>query len=202
MRIVSYLHKGVVAVAAAALAITTLVVAYQIVGRYVPFIPRALWTEEIARMCLVWLVFMGAAASIRTGEHFIIDLVPERASDNLKRIFATFTMVALVAISVTLFVGSIGFTQTGLDRISTTSGLSLVYSFAAPLVASPFMAVFAIAAWWEAMKDPSLSGANLTGAEVVEAAQGDDEDDSSAVESDVDSATATNGKNSPEGSAK
>ena len=53
------------------LAILTLSLAYQVFGRYV--IGRAPgWSEEVARMAIVWLTMLGAAACLRSGTHIAV----------------------------------------------------------------------------------------------------------------------------------
>jgi TRAP-type C4-dicarboxylate transport system permease small subunit len=36
-------------------------VTLQVLGRYVPFIPRFLWPLELANFTLIWLVFLGSS---------------------------------------------------------------------------------------------------------------------------------------------
>lgn len=163
------LYKGAVAICASALAAMVLVVAFQILGRYLPFLSRALWTEEIARMCLIWLVFIGAAVGVRTSEHFLIDLIPSSISDRAQRIITTLGLALVAVVAVALFIGGLSFVQTGLGRTSTTSGLSLVYSFTAPLVASVLMIVFSIDVWLEGMRKPQEGGLRMVEVEQAEA---------------------------------
>lgn len=167
-RVSDVLYKGAVVVCAVALAVMVLVVAFQILGRYLPFLSRALWTEEIARMCLIWLVFLGAAVGVRTSEHFLIDLIPSRVSDRAQRIITTLGLALVAAIAVVLFVGSLSFVDTGLGRTSTTSGLSLVYSFTAPLVSSVLMLVFSVDVWLEGMRRPQEGGLRMVEVERAE----------------------------------
>jgi TRAP-type C4-dicarboxylate transport system permease small subunit len=52
-------------------------VAMQILSRYVDFVPRYIWTEEIARFAFIWIIMVGAAIAVRDGTHFDVDLLPE-----------------------------------------------------------------------------------------------------------------------------
>lgn len=167
-RLVDILYRGVMAVCATMLAVMVLVVAFQIIGRYVPFIPRALWTEEISRMCLVWLVFLGAAAGVRTSEHFLIDLIPAKASERTLRVVATLGLALVATVAIALLIGGASFVQTGAGRTSTTTGVSLVYSFVAPLVSAVLMLVFTVQVWWETMRDPRRDAMQLGESELVE----------------------------------
>ncbi|MGC0251798.1 TRAP transporter small permease [Pseudactinotalea sp. Z1748] len=167
-RLTGALYSAAVALIAVALAVMVLVVAYQILGRYLPFLSRALWTEEIARMCLIWLVFLGAAVGVRTSEHFLIDLIPKRISDRAQRVIITLGLALVTVVAVVLFIGSLSFVETGTGRTSTTSGLSLVYSFTAPLVSAVLMVLFSIESWWEGMRRPEKGGLRLDEDALVE----------------------------------
>ncbi|EGL81747.1 Tripartite ATP-independent periplasmic transporter DctQ component [Caldalkalibacillus thermarum TA2.A1] len=61
------------------LAVLIVVVMLQVIFRFVIHQPLA-WTEELARYCLVWLTFLGAAyamsARAHVGVEFLINLVP------------------------------------------------------------------------------------------------------------------------------
>lgn len=160
-RLTDALYKVAVALSAFALAVMVAVVAYQILGRYLPFLTRALWTEEIARMCLIWLVFLGAAVGVRTSEHFLIDLIPKSLGDRAQRVIITLGLALVTVIAVVLFIGSVSFVETGTGRTSTTSGMSLVYTFTAPMVSSILMVLFSIEVWWEGMRRPDKGGLRL-----------------------------------------
>src|SRR5690625_3456411 len=93
------------AIIAALLAALRVVGTFQVLGRYVPFIPRPLWTEEIARWLLAWMVFLGAAIALRRSDHFVIDLIPRRAEAKIGRFLQVLVLVAVFAISLILLVG-------------------------------------------------------------------------------------------------
>ena len=58
----------------AILAIITVSLIYQIFGRYV--LGRAPgWTEEVARMLIVWLTMLGTAACLRGGSHIAVTVM-------------------------------------------------------------------------------------------------------------------------------
>ncbi len=51
-------------------------VTMQIFARYIDFIPRYIWTEELARFCFIWIILVGAMIALRENEHFTVDLLP------------------------------------------------------------------------------------------------------------------------------
>lgn len=51
-------------------------VSLQIFSRYTDAIPAYIWTEELARFCLVYAVMLGAMLAVREGTHFTVDVFP------------------------------------------------------------------------------------------------------------------------------
>ena len=78
-------------------------VAMQIFSRYVGFIPRYIWTEEIARFCFIWIILIGSMIAVREGSHFAVDLLPAaktKRGEAIGRLFVDFFifLVALIFI--------------------------------------------------------------------------------------------------------
>lgn len=144
------------AVAAALLAALTVVVTFQVLGRYVPFIPRPLWTEEVSRLLLAWMVFLGAAVVLRRSEHFVIDLLPRRVEERFGRALQLVVLVLVVAVSVALLVGGVLMAQGGLSRVSTASGLNRAWAFAALPAGGLFMVVFSVELAVKVLRDDPL----------------------------------------------
>ena len=58
------------------MAVLIVPVTIQVFARYVGFIPRYIWTEELARFCFIWIILIGAMVALRENEHFTVDLLP------------------------------------------------------------------------------------------------------------------------------
>lgn len=143
-RVLDRVHAFLLAAIAVLLAVLTVVVSYQVFGRYVPVISRALWTEEVARLCLEWTVFLGAAAAVRRGDHFVIDMIPARLDARIARPVQLIALALVVLMSVIITIGGVGLARSGVDQISTTSGIPLVWAYAAIPVSGVLMVVFAV----------------------------------------------------------
>jgi tripartite ATP-independent transporter DctP family solute receptor len=142
--LVNQLYRLLLVAVTVLLAVLTAVVSYQVIGRYVPFVPRALWTEEISRLCLAWTVFLGAALAVRRSEHFVIDAIPKRVEPWLGKPLQVLTLLLVGAAGVVMLVGGLGLAETGIGRVSTTSGIRLVWAFAAMPVSGACVLVFAV----------------------------------------------------------
>lgn len=83
-----------------------LIVLLQIIGRYVmknPFI----WTEELARVLYVWLIFVGSSTLIKEYEHISIDFVQRRLSPQKEKIFKVIIDILALVFFIFLILGGI-----------------------------------------------------------------------------------------------
>lgn len=122
----------------------TLVVSYQVFSRYIDFVPRFLWTEEVSRFCFIWVLLLGAAVAVREGSHFTIDVLPQNMSPGLQRALGAVVFVLVAVIAVVMLLGGLRFTEIGLNRVSTTSGIRLAWVYAAIPVSGFSMLLFAV----------------------------------------------------------
>ncbi len=52
-------------------------VSLQVFSRFTALIPHYIWTEEMARFLLVWMIMLGAMLGVREGNHFVVDVWPD-----------------------------------------------------------------------------------------------------------------------------
>lgn len=108
----------------ASVALIILPVSLQIFARFTDLLPRYIWTEELARFLLVWMVMIGAMVGVREASHFTVDLFPSLAGR------ARAAMDLLAGAFVALFGGiflwyGIEFTDFAWFRISELAELPL-----------------------------------------------------------------------------
>jgi len=100
-------------------------VTLQVFGRYIPFIPRYMWTIEIANYLLIWIVFLGSIIAVKESKHFFVDCF----SKNNNIIFQKFLRIIyyFVMFSVTfIFIFSgVKYFQIGCDQESMFLGINL-----------------------------------------------------------------------------
>jgi TRAP-type C4-dicarboxylate transport system permease small subunit len=92
----SFLHRLLNWLLALSVAVLIVPVLLQIFSRYVGFIPRYIWTEEMARFFFIWMIMLGAMIGVREGTHFDVDLLPSMPP----KMNAALRMVMHVAILV------------------------------------------------------------------------------------------------------
>lgn len=87
----------------------TLVVFLQVICRYV--IKSSLpWSEEFSRYCMVWVVFIGVSAGIKTGAHMGVDALLMVLPHRFRRMVELLTKVVTLAFCVIFFVVSLKLT--------------------------------------------------------------------------------------------
>jgi TRAP-type C4-dicarboxylate transport system permease small subunit len=77
-------------------AVLVVPVTLQIFSRYTSFIPSYIWTEELARFCLVYAVMLGAMLAVREGKHFTVDVFPRlspRGEARVELLAGTFVLI-------------------------------------------------------------------------------------------------------------
>lgn len=120
------------AVASVLFAGLTIVVALQVVTRFVLHLPF-IWSEEVARFLFFWVVMLGAAMGVKSRRHFVVDVTMGRTA-RLGRmgrfLFDVIPDACVLGFSIFLLILGIGYARSGLLRTATHSGInmSLVYA--------------------------------------------------------------------------
>ncbi len=141
--------------AAGSLLLGLLVVGFlQVVSRYtgVIFIP---WTEEVARLLFVWVVWIGAAAALVRGSHIRFDFVVERLPAQIRR-----PVELVVHIGVALFLIVViryGYEVAQSQATSTflTFDLSVKYTYLSAVLGSALMLIGLVAGIWTRWRGPA-----------------------------------------------
>jgi TRAP-type transport system small permease protein len=105
-------------------AVLVVPVSLQIFSRYTALIPSYIWTEELARFCLVWSVMLGAMLAVREGTHFTVDVFPRLTPRGEARLELLSGLFVLIFAAVFLWWGW-EFTEFAFFRISELAELPL-----------------------------------------------------------------------------
>ena len=125
------------------LTVIVLSVVGQVFTRYVLLSPL-IWTEEASIFALSWLVLLGTSLGVRNGTHLVCDFLPSEMPRLLKTSLAIFgyTMTGVMAL-VFIWYGY-QFSVLGLSRFSYSTGLPMVYLYAAMPIAGILIVLFLI----------------------------------------------------------
>ncbi|UCF73741.1 MAG: TRAP transporter small permease [Deltaproteobacteria bacterium] len=119
-------------------------VSYQVFARYIGFIPRFLWTEEVSRACFIWMVMIGASLGVRQQRHFAIDALVEKFGGRSKFILQLFINVAVLCGSISFLWYGWGFLEMGSRRVSLVTGLPMTWAYASFFLSGLFMSLFCL----------------------------------------------------------
>lgn len=122
IRILDKLVKGLVA---SCMALMVIVVTWQVVSRYALGDPSQ-WTEEVARMLLIWVGLLGGVYAYREKAHLGLDLLYQKVGVPGKRRLEMITDVScgLFALAV-LVVGGGSLVQLTWEMKQTTAALGI-----------------------------------------------------------------------------
>lgn len=101
-------------------------VTMQVLSRYTPFVPRYIWTEEIARFCFVWIVMIGAMIAVRDGTHFDVDLLPHSKTPRMEAASRLFVHLMIGLSGVIFMVYGYDFAVLGARQVSEIAGLPML----------------------------------------------------------------------------
>ncbi len=115
----------------------------QIVSRFVPFVPRYIWTEEIARFAFIWVIMLGATVAVRDNTHFKVDLLPQ-FKPGVERGLKLILLILLLLLSLVFLFGGWQFALFGSTQQSEISGLPMLSIYIAWPVAGFSMLLFLV----------------------------------------------------------
>ena len=82
--------------------------AAQVVARYVFDAPFQ-WSEEVARLALIWMTFISAAFVMAEGRHIAVDVISSRVGDRGKLFIECMSYVVIAASCLLLLIGGANF---------------------------------------------------------------------------------------------
>ncbi len=122
------------------LAVLVLVALLQVFARYtnVVFVP---WTEEMARLLFVWVIWLGAAAALLRGTHIRFELFVQRLPPSLRRRLARAVDAAVAVALVVLAVYAWQVARSQADTTFLTVPLSVQWTYLAAVVGAVVMLI-------------------------------------------------------------
>lgn len=137
------------------LALLAVTLSLQIASRFLFRFPLD-WTEELARVAQLWLVFIGAAVGARRAEHFVVELFMQRVRFPGKLTVARAVDVVVVGFFLALAGVSAYAAWFGAIQILPTLGVSVAWGTASIPVGCLLMALHFACAWVRPLQ-PSIA---------------------------------------------
>jgi TRAP-type transport system small permease protein len=111
------------------------------------------WYDEVARVCFVWAVFLGAALGVKRAAHFglhiVVDMLPPRA----KRFVGLLTPITVITFSAVLIVQGLNFVDLGWFQQTPVMGLPKAWVYAAMPVGGALMILYSLAPLWRGVRE-------------------------------------------------
>lgn len=130
-KLVGGLHKSVSVFQAVLMGILLSMVVYQVASRWIPVFPRALWTEEISRFLLVWVIFLGGAIGVRERTHFVLEVLGEHKSRIVNIAWQSFILLMEIAFCAIFFFRGLPYAEVMRWDVSDISEISMLWVGAA-----------------------------------------------------------------------
>jgi TRAP-type C4-dicarboxylate transport system permease small subunit len=120
-------------------------------SRYVLF-STFTWYDEIARLCFVWVVFLGAAVGVKRGAHFGLHLLVDKLPERARCLAAFVTPLVIITFSCVLVVQGLAFLEIGRFQQLPVMGISKVWIYAAMPVGGALMILYSLQSLWRMVR--------------------------------------------------
>lgn len=132
--VTGWLNKTLAVVCTVLLAGILATVLLQVFMRYVVNSPLT-WTDEVTRLLLVWLTFLGAVLTYRLGTQIAVDalelLAVRRGWNRLAQSAEVFIQAVIILVSLAFLLGGIQLVEATLDRPTPALGIPVATFYAA-----------------------------------------------------------------------
>ena len=102
----------------------------QVVFRYVIAAPLP-WSEELARYCFVWIVFLGAAIGLSRGIHLGVDLLVNKLPEPARRGLDALTSALIAGFAATVIYASFPVINMNMFQRSPALGVQMSWIYIA-----------------------------------------------------------------------
>ena len=132
------------------IALMAVLVADVFLGVWSRYVMRATfqWYDEVARLCFVWMIFLGAAVAVRRGAHFRLHLVIDRLGPTARRRVDLLVTLIVIAFAAVLVAGGLAIAPLARRQVTDALEISMLWFYGALPVGGALMIVFALPQLW------------------------------------------------------
>jgi len=141
-RVTHLIADGLVKVAAFGLVLMTVIIGWQVFGRYV-LNSTPSWSEEAALTLMIWYVSLAAAAGVRQGFHIRIVALEEAVSPGLRKVMQVASNTIVGACGVAMLVWGGELVMLTWNHVIPSLGISRGLAYLGLPIAGALMALFA-----------------------------------------------------------
>ena len=140
---VRWMVLGEKTIASLLLLLIVITMASQVFARYVFGAPFQ-WSEEVARLALIWMTFISAAYVLAEGRHIAVDMISTRVGDRGKLVIECLGYVAVAGSCLMLMIGGARFVWYVGKVGSPALGIPKTYWYGAGMVGLLLMAAHSL----------------------------------------------------------
>jgi len=106
------------------------------------------WYDEVARLCFVWIIFLGAGVAVRRRLHFRMHLVFDRLSPGTHLAAERLITLTVISFGAILVAGGLRIAPIAHRQVTDALEVSQLWFFAALPVGGALMIFFALPQLW------------------------------------------------------
>jgi TRAP-type C4-dicarboxylate transport system permease small subunit len=106
------------------------------------------WYDEVARLCFVWIIFLGAAVAVRRRLHFRMHLLVDRFKPGARRAIERVVILTVIGFGAILVAGGLRIAPIAHRQLTDALEISQLWFFAALPVGGALMILFALPQLW------------------------------------------------------
>jgi len=153
VRILRLLENSIIALLTGGMVI---VVFYQVLVRYLPISSEQMaWTDEVARLFLVWMAFITMTVAQRENSHFSVDIISNKLPRRARLFLAIFIFILSCAFLVYIAFNSFILMQASMDDRSPILEIPLMLFNLAVFFSTCLMFIYTILHITRSIKDLS-----------------------------------------------
>ena len=122
---IDLIYRGLQGLLTFLIAILILPVTMQVVARFSESVPHFIWTEEMARFCLIWIIMIGASIAVRDGAHFDVDVLPHPKTAFGLALSRMVVHGSILLVALIFLAFGWRFAQFGYDQSSELTGINM-----------------------------------------------------------------------------
>lgn len=142
-RLLNSLFKGIEILISIALAVMIILVFLNVILRFV-FDTGFAWSEEVARICFIYLVYLGSIEAMRDNRHLMIESVIVRIPPMAQKLLYTAIQGIIIWLMISLTSGSLGLMSQNFHNKWVATGLPVWFVYLAGFILGISITLLAI----------------------------------------------------------
>jgi TRAP-type C4-dicarboxylate transport system permease small subunit len=124
--IVDYFYRGLQILLTLLMGLLIVPVCMQILSRFTDFVPRYIWTEEVARLCFIWIIMLGSMIAVRDSTHFDLEVLPQPKTPRGRALMGMVRHAMMLLVALTFVWFGYEFSLFGYNQESELTGLNML----------------------------------------------------------------------------